>query len=63
MGSKNPINMARTLQSLLSELQSISSQTIYCVQSNAILVLIKEDHTEPWQLPATLWTFISKMSG
>jgi len=39
--------MARTLEELLSELQSISSQTIYCMQSNTILVLIKEAQTEP----------------
>jgi len=39
--------MARTHQSLLSELLPISSQTIYSMQSNTILVLIKEGHTEP----------------
>jgi len=55
--------MARTHQTLLSELLPISIQIIYSIQSNTILVLIKEGHTEPWQLPASLWTFIPKMSG
>jgi len=46
MGSKNPTNMVRTHQSLLSESLPISSQTIYSIKSNTILVLIKEGHTK-----------------